>query len=99
MVSIHAGNIMCSRLAEALWTYYLKWRDFKHAHAQIVTINRKDSTGSLGSKVRRRRSSPHSSDQKSSLPREDHEKNFAPNVINSQKLINISTITDSRHYV
>jgi hypothetical protein len=54
MVSIHAGNIVCAKMTEALWVHYVLWRN----SLQVCGSNRKESVGSSsGERVRRRRSS------------------------------------------
>lgn len=62
MISIHAGNIMCSRLTEALWVHYIQWRNA----GQVITstsismigvggtTNQKESFGSSTSALKRR---------------------------------------------
>jgi hypothetical protein len=37
-ISMHAGNIICSRLCEALWLHFLHWRN-------SIAINRMDAGG------------------------------------------------------
>ncbi|KAL3118165.1 hypothetical protein niasHT_001939 [Heterodera trifolii] len=45
MVSVHAGNIMCARLCEALWAQFQQWR----ASTKVLTGGggRKESAGSM----------------------------------------------------
>lgn len=94
MISIHAGNIMCCKLTEALWIHYIQWRNA----AQLLTPatisfmeNRKDSFGSnsafkrrSGCDIERRRS--HSKESRSQ-----------PII---KPIINVSSISENtRHYV
>nr|CAD2159134.1 unnamed protein product [Meloidogyne enterolobii] len=44
MVSVHAGNIMCTRLSESLWIQFQQWR----ASTKILPSSRKESSPSLG---------------------------------------------------
>ncbi|KAI1715496.1 innexin domain-containing protein [Ditylenchus destructor] len=95
MVSIHAGNIMCTKMTEALWVHYVHWRN-----SSQVAINRKESLGSTSisrvDRVRRR-----SSERRRSPPREDREPPLGRQSTPppKQSLLNISAISDTRHYV
>jgi len=94
MVSIHAGNIVCAKLTEALWVHYVLWRN-----SMQVCTNRKESTGSSnGERARRRRSSERRHSPKS---REERGRVGTPPPPADRPIsfMNISSIKGTKHYV